>query len=302
MPGDREPGYVGKSGVTHAEAAVAKIDDLVDLSSLSVPLAPGEKSEDGSYTAAEQSISRLLSLPPELRLQIYSALADDSIGNSKVQRNGGRSRMRVLWAAAPYELSRRSAAAQHVTHLMAVCRQVRAELLPAYLRGYILKMPAWNDDFKLQCLYWIDGASENFIRNLTWIWLEGVYWRFSIHFIRRGLVFPESVGSDEDAKATGEDSHQYDETDRMPGRGFVLRMDSVRQMRYLAVTAARVVFHVLEDVAGCKGADEVGLTRDEMKRVLQAAALCAGEQLRSIGPENLDIRTVLPVGESGRRM
>lgn len=177
---------------------------------------------------------------------------------------------------------------------MDTCTQLRGEILSDFLKGYILKLPAWNDDFKLQCLYWINDASDCFIRNLTWIWLEGVYWRFSIHLTRPGLVGAAMLGNGEDKKATKEDCHQYDETEIMPGKGFVLRIDFVRQMRRLAIEAGRNTFATLEDFTGEKGADQVGLSRDELRRVVQGAALCAGEQLRAIGPENFGVRTVLP--------
>lgn len=108
------------------------------------------------------------------------------------------------------------------------------------------------------------------------------------------MVGAAMLGNGEDAKATKEDCHQYDETEIMPGKGFVLRIDFVKQMRRLALEAGRNTFATLEDVAGEKGADQVGLSRDELKIVVKGATLCAGEQLRAIGPENFGVRTVLP--------
>ncbi|KAK4501452.1 hypothetical protein PRZ48_007261 [Zasmidium cellare] len=236
--------------------------------------------DNPSYTTPQgvsQTKSPLLDLPAELRLQIYNHAADFDLGSSKVDIRGGRSRFRVDWTAKSLPPSQNTRSSYS---LLAACQTIRRELLPIFLRGYIVKFPCWDPGFKLQCLYWIEDVSESFINNIDFIWLEGVYWRISI---RLGKSF---VDVKEDGRATREDCHQYQRMQEMAyardGIEFLLKVEYAREEH--TKCAARVVCEetkeLLRKLLVKRGESRLG--KVELALLIREVSLCGFEQLRSV--------------------
>lgn len=225
-----------------------------------------------------QAKSPLMALPPELRLHIYNHVADLELGSSKIEMTDGRSRFRVDWTAKalpPNESTR------DLYSLLATCRTIRRELLPIFLRGYIVKFPCWDPGFKLQCTYWVEDVSEAFIEDMDFIWLEGVYWRISIRLGK------SVVDAEEDGRATREDCHQYHRMQSVSyaqdGIEFFLKVEYAREEH--TNHAARVV---CEETCGLltkllTGRGESRLGKAELALLIQEVPLCGFEQLRRVG-------------------
>ncbi|PPJ51511.1 hypothetical protein CBER1_07965 [Cercospora berteroae] len=105
----------------------------------------------------------LLTLPPELRLQIYSHATSDLIGSSLVRQHSGRLQFRLAWPLSP--LDYRSPQQLAIDAIASTSQQIRRELLPIIMRGFIVKFPAWTPEFKVQCMHWIEDGSQSFERN-----------------------------------------------------------------------------------------------------------------------------------------
>lgn len=261
------------------ESMLLRAKEGVDFSSLNRALNRTHYAVRPPSQEIDHPRSRLLDLPAELRLQIYYHVADTMIGSSKVEQQGGRSRFRVDWTAknSPQEPTD---SVRDVSNLMAVCRTTRSELLPLFLRAYIVKFPCWDPGFKLQCLYWTDHVSEAFVNNIDMIWLEGVYWRFSI-YLGKTTVDPK-----EDGKATREDCHRYHREEVMTyaedGIKFVLKVEYARheQMWQAARAACRCTFDVLKELLTERGESRLG--KVELAWLIQEVPLCGSEQLRTL--------------------
>lgn len=235
------------------------------------PPTPSQKRQ--SHNAAPdvcQSNSRLLLLPPELRLNIYSHVADFLAG-----RKHGRSRFRVDWTAKALP---ESPEIRDLANLVAVCHTIRSEILPLFLKSYIVKFPSWDPGFKLQCLYWVQAVSEEFVNNIDFFWMEGVYWRVSIRLGK------SEVHEEEDARATREDCHRYHKIRTMAceevGCKFVVKVEFARQeqTQMAAEAACRKTHDVVKDLLMDRGDNRLG--KEEMADLIREMPLCGFEQLR----------------------
>lgn len=215
-----------------------------------------------------------MALPPELRDQIYRHVVNSQLGVSKVQQKGGRSRFRVDWTAKTLPDDENI---WNLYRLMSTCRTMRRELLPMFLRAYIVKFPSWDPGFKLQCIHWLDKASEVFVNNIDLIWLEGIYWRFSI------CLGKSAVDPREDEKALREDIHQYPKMVSMAysqnGIEFVLRIDYARQEHIApaAQIALKQTFDMLKQVLVERGEDR--LSKFDLMWLIQEVPLSGREQM-----------------------
>ena len=171
------------------------------------PLQPDNKSNVTTKPEPPPPATTLLTLPPELRLQIYSHATSNLIGSSLVRLHSGRLQFRLAWPLSP--LDYRSEQQLAIDAIASTSQQIRRELLPIIMRGFIVKFPAWTPEFKVQCIHWIEDVSDLFCTCVDWIWLEGLYWRVSILLGREeGGRRTRMVGEDE--RARGRDVHMHE--------------------------------------------------------------------------------------------
>ncbi|PIA92002.1 Protein-glutamate O-methyltransferase [Cercospora beticola] len=123
------------------------------------PLQPENKPNDTPKPEPPPRAS-LLTLPPELRLQIYSHATSNLIGSSLVRLHSGRLQFRLAWPLSP--LDYRSEQQLAIDAIASTSQQIRRELLPIIMRGFIVKFPAWTPEFKVQCMHWIEDVSDLF--------------------------------------------------------------------------------------------------------------------------------------------
>jgi hypothetical protein len=218
-------------------------------------------------------------LPLELRLHIYHLATDYHIGRNLVEANQGRLQFRLAWPMSPLEY--RSARQLRVDDVAQISRQTRRDLLPLIMRGYIVKFPAWTPGFKLQCIHWIDDVSELFCRSMDWIWLEGLYWRLSIHLVP--ATARPGDGAWEDERARQADVHRHEGSATYARDGFVLRVDYAAHVERNARACGSNTVALLEDLldAAAAGHEERGrLGKREIGILLRRTALTGWQQMR----------------------
>lgn len=252
---------------------------------------PGPSIESRTITqpsCQNSSQPTFLSLPFEIRLTICELASSFRFGRDLVRDNNGRLLYRLAWPSSP--LDYRNSEQQQVDTLSTLNRLIRSELLPRIMRGYIVKFPAWTPEFKLQCMYWIEAVSEKFCRNIDWFWLEGLYWRFSVHLTGDGKGNERTECQEmewEDARAQHSDAHRhaYSETFERKGK-FVLRVDCAKHIRSRACASARRFARTVERLLQEANADDEAidgrLGRDQVMLMLTWAALTGAEQMREL--------------------
>ncbi|KAF2208524.1 hypothetical protein CERZMDRAFT_101273 [Cercospora zeae-maydis SCOH1-5] len=215
-------------------------------------------------------------LPPELRLIIYSHATDNLIGTSLVHLHSGRLQFRLAWPLSP--LDYRSPQQLSIDAIASTSHQIRRELLPIIMRGFIVKFPAWTPEFKVQCAHWIADVSELFCRCVDWVWLEGLYWRVSV-------VLGKDVGGrrratlGEDERARGRDVHMHEGSRSFEREAFVLRMDFQRSAEERALHCAEQTVDLLERLL--LGSDDgISLGKEQMGILLRETPLTGTEQHR----------------------
>ncbi|KXT12902.1 hypothetical protein AC579_10463 [Pseudocercospora musae] len=233
--------------------------------------------------------AQLLRLPLELRLQIYEYATGYHIGLHLVRLNKGRLQYRLAWPASP--LDYRCGAQLQVDDVARLCRQTRLELMPTVMRAYIVKFPAWTPEFKVQCLYWINDVSETFCRSIDWYWLEGLYWRLSIHLQTPGTIHAETVWEDDRARES--DPHRHEASETFERTRFVLRLDCAGHVKRRATAAAKRAAEYLETLLG---AHDGRMGRSEVTALLNGIALTGYEQMRE--EDDGGIAAILPARTS----
>ncbi|KAI5365037.1 hypothetical protein Slin15195_G045750 [Septoria linicola] len=216
------------------------------------------------------------SLPAELRIIIYEYATESTIGASLVTSSGGRIQFRLAWPLSP--LDYRSSKQLAVDNIAMVSPQVRNELLPIVMRGFIVKFPAWTPEFKTQCMNWIGDVSETFCRSVDWIWLEGLYWRISIHLVGMGPARSKTSWEDERARAV--DMHMHESSETFEREQFVLRVDYQRSAEERALNCARKTVELVGRLL-LVAAGNGHLGRARMRELLAQTPLTGTEQHRA---------------------
>lgn len=232
--------------------------------------------------------AQLLRLPLELRLSIYEYATGYHIGHHLVRLNKGRLQYRLAWPASPLEY--RCEAQLQVDDVARLCRQTRLEILPTVMRAYIVKFPAWTPEFKVQCLYWVKDVSEAFCRSIDWYWLEGLYWRLSIHLHTPGISSRDTAW--EDSRARENDPHRHESCETFERESFVLRLDYAGHVKRTACAAAERAAGLLETLVG----DDGRLGRKQVASLLIGVALTGYEQMRE--EDGGGVAAVLPEREA----
>ncbi|GIZ47082.1 hypothetical protein CKM354_001018300 [Cercospora kikuchii] len=239
------------------------------------PLQPDNSSNNTTKPKPPQPPT-LLTLPPELRLQIYSHATSNLIGSSLVRLHSGRLQFRLAWPLSP--LDYRSEQQLAIDAIASTSQQIRRELLPIIMRGFIVKFPAWTPEFKVQCMHWIEDVSDLFCRCVDWIWLEGLYWRVSILLGREeGGRREEMMGEDE--RARGRDVHMHEGSQSFERNAFVIRVDFQRSAQERALRCAARTIDLLERLL-LDSEDGISLGREQIGTLLSETPLTGTEQHR----------------------
>ncbi|CAK1366568.1 unnamed protein product [Cercospora beticola] len=239
------------------------------------PLQPENKPNDTPKPEPPPRAS-LLTLPPELRLQIYSHATSNLIGSSLVRLHSGRLQFRLAWPLSP--LDYRSEQQLAIDAIASTSQQIRRELLPIIMRGFIVKFPAWTPEFKVQCMHWIEDVSDLFCMCVDWIWLEGLYWRVSVLLGRdEGGRRKGMVGEDE--RARGRDVHMHEGSQSFERDAFVIRVDFQRSAEERALRCAAQTIDLLERLL-VDSEDGISLGKEQIGLLLRETPLTGTEQHR----------------------
>lgn len=204
----------------------------------------------------------LLTLPLEIRWAIYDHLSPTSFHRTN-NNSSGRRCFRLDWTKSS---STNPSSPAHgfgeIAPLAASCHQLRAEILPTLFRNTIVKFPAWNDDFKLQCLYWIESVSEQFVRGIDCFWVEGVYCRLCVR-----LGNHEGSWGEEEARRR--DWRQFAGFVEDMGEGFRVRVEFFEGFRERAQGGLEGMGRVVAGIV--EGREGMGLGRRELGGIVSGA-------------------------------
>ena len=222
-----------------------------------------------------------LTLPKEIRRLIFDYASDFRIGSDLVESNKGRLIYRLAWPLSPAD--QRSDHKVTIDSLAMICLQIRFELLPSIMRGYVVKLPAGEPFIKARCLRWVRGVSESFVRSIDWIWLEGQYWTISIHLVGKGSCRQRTEYEDERIRKLNVISGWYStsHSQTFEEEYFVARVDYSKFKR--AVDFAKRTIALVRDAITVDERGNVSIGRTELAGLLEQTSLTTAEQKRILG-------------------
>ncbi|CZT21417.1 uncharacterized protein RCC_07280 [Ramularia collo-cygni] len=230
-----------------------------DISHKGTILTPTEHSDSNTLQDKKHNLT---TLPLEVRWLIYDHLSHNTAFHPTNPRSPRRC-FRLDWTTFSKSLPDHGLG--EIAPLATTCRQLRVEILPTLFKSVIVKFPAWNEDFKTQCLYWIDHVSELTIRSVDCLWLEGVYWRLCL---RLGKECGEGW---EEADARKRDWRQFSGFVEKEGEGFAIKVEFFDSVKAKAEVAAEMLRGI---VAGMlDGMDEKELGKKELRCLVSGAGL-----------------------------
>lgn len=223
-----------------------------------------------------------LTIPKEIRRLIFDHASDFRIGSDLVESNKGRLIYRLAWPLSPSD--QRSNQQVTIDSLAMICSQVRCQLLPSIMRGYVVKLPAGTPDNKKRCIDWVQGVSESFVRSIDWIWLEGQYWTISIHLVGKGFCRQKAEYEDERIRKLNVPICWYfaSRSKTFEEEHFVARVD-YSKFEDEALEFAKRTIALVRDRIAVDEKGNVSFGRNELAGLLEQTSLTTAEQNQILG-------------------